>query len=678
MASDLAEKKKRLISSLKLTYTGQYNAVQPIPYIRDRLYCIDKVMVEGSVHFLVADVAGVRSQDTSWERLESYKRIYSDRRIKSSRRILEGEPGYGKSTLTLQLAYDWCNGVQDSPFGDVEILILLRLRQLGGVKSIYRAINRFLASGSRLSDKDVEDVLKNTSSVEILLDGYDEYPDQDKITGNDVRSIIMREMFPNHDVTLTTRYLPKKFPKLTKRVKLTGFDDDARDEYLRKAVVGNDQKALKQIKQRLRENPILADLCQVPLFFVMFAHIAHENQKFKKFKSVTRFFKYMITCFHEHMRNKTRDDGVRQVILKFESEHDELNKLAYEGLSKEDQQIVWRKDEMVKRLGQEFYDQYVGVGILVEEQVLSDNDTAYTESFTIEVRFYHKIFCEFYASNRLMLVVLEQDVSELGRFLGRMDPFDLQYLYRFACGLNPSAGAKIIQYLKSINGGDKFAILCILEQTGKVDDIKDTVRDLCSRRVDIENSDSRLLQRSTIQLLEIAARYDIPIFRVWLEACSPRVDESGLNLILKSGLSLSILSSLQELWIQDRDRRLTNEELAAILFYSSQCTSLKELEVYVAELPDPVPLEVIPSSLISRNVKVFDGNRSARLNFQTGKWQNWKSDYFKNLDKAATKTQQDSETETSRQAGVVATETPHEQTRPAEDRQRTRRKCTIS
>ncbi|PIK42691.1 putative NLR family CARD domain-containing protein 4 [Apostichopus japonicus] len=164
--------------------------------------------------------------------------IYSDRRIKSTRRILEGEPGYGKSILTLQLAYDWCNGVQGSPLSNVEILILLRLRQLGGVKSIYRAINRFLASGSRLSEKDIEDVLKNASSVEILLDGYDEYPDQDKIKGNDVRSIIMREMFPNHDVTLTTRYLPKKFPKLTKRVKLTGFDNEARDEYLRKAIVG--------------------------------------------------------------------------------------------------------------------------------------------------------------------------------------------------------------------------------------------------------------------------------------------------------------------------------------------------------------------------------------------------------------------------------------------------------
>ncbi|PIK50682.1 hypothetical protein BSL78_12415 [Apostichopus japonicus] len=47
--------------------------------------------------------------------------------------------------------------------------------------------------------------------------------------------------------------------------------------------------------------------------------------------------------------------------------------------------------------------------------------------------------------------------------------------------------------------------------------------------------------------------------------------------------------------------------------------------------------------------------------------QDWDSDYFKHLDEAATKTQQDSESETSRQVGVVATETPQEQTRPTED-----------
>ncbi|PIK53629.1 hypothetical protein BSL78_09482 [Apostichopus japonicus] len=131
------KKKEIFLTELKSTYKERYDAVQPIPYIKDRLYCVDKVFVEGSIE-------GFISTDESWERLASYNHIFTDPRIKSVRRIIEGEPGYGKSTLTLQLAYDWCNGVKESPFFDADVLILLRLRQLGNVKSIYRAIKMFL------------------------------------------------------------------------------------------------------------------------------------------------------------------------------------------------------------------------------------------------------------------------------------------------------------------------------------------------------------------------------------------------------------------------------------------------------------------------------------------------------------------------------------------------------
>ncbi|XP_071831927.1 uncharacterized protein [Apostichopus japonicus] len=115
----------------------------------------------------------------------------------------------------------------------------------------------------------------------------------------------------------------------------------------------------------------------------------------------------------------------------------------------------------------------------------------------------------------------------------------------------------------------------------------------------------------------------IPISSVNLFLCSPRVDESGLNLVLESGLSLSILSSLQVLWIYD-SRRLTNEELAAILSYSSQCTSLKELMFGLGyTMPDTIPVGSIPSSLKSRNVKVWNNKNPdfRRLNLQTGQWQ---------------------------------------------------------
>ncbi|XP_071843443.1 NLR family CARD domain-containing protein 4-like isoform X2 [Apostichopus japonicus] len=508
------DKKSILINSLKSRYKLQYDAIQPIPYIKDRLYCVDKVFVEGGTEINVVKGA-TKEKEGPWVRVDSYKDIFTDPRMNAKRRIIEAEAGYGKSTVALQLAYDWCNGVKDSPFKDVEILILLRLRQLNSKISIYQAIKLFLVGPKdpRIKSTDIKDIIESCSSVEVLLDGYDEFPDRDGDTGSDVGRIITSNLFGNIDVTLTTRYLPKDYDKEnTKLVRLVGFDEKARDQYIRKAVTGEDEESVAKIKRALKSNPILDALCQVPLFFVMFSHMTHEKVLFMRFNSVTEFFRYMMKCFHSHKSNKSMDRNTRPHNVTYELKFTELSKVAFEGLCGENQQLSWRKDGLCTRLGQGFYKHYNAVGIFVEEEVYNvtneQTSTADIQTRT-DVRFYHQLFCEWFASFRLVeIVVATRNASELKNVLDKVDPFNLQYLYRFTCGISPAVGKRIIEYLKSRRDGDKFAILCILEQTGEVDGIKDTVRDLCSKRVEIDDDNSKLLQRSTIQLLEIASRLD--------------------------------------------------------------------------------------------------------------------------------------------------------------------------
>ncbi|PIK42769.1 hypothetical protein BSL78_20371 [Apostichopus japonicus] len=355
------------------------------------------------------------------------------------------------------------------------------------------------------------------------------------------------ELFADFDVSLTTRYLPESLREETKRAKLTGFDDKARDEYIRKAVVGNNDEAVEEIKQRLYENSILADLCQVPLVFVMFAHMAHDQRDFMNFKSVTQFFKHTIRCFYDHLKQKRKlyDDRNNRFYL-HEMEHHELDKIAFEGLNKRNQQLSWIKTRFRQRVGQVFYDQYILIGILVEEDVVSDDSTVDKVLFTTMVRFYHKLFCEWYAAHLVTLVKNAYDINETLRFL---DPVDLQYLFRFACGLDPDAGKKLINHLKSLPGGDTFAILCILEQTGDVNDILDSVKDLCSRDVKIQEGDSALLQRSTTQLLEIASKNDIPISCLHLDYSSIKFE--GDTIILHSGIPLPILPTVEKIHIAE-------------------------------------------------------------------------------------------------------------------------------
>ncbi|PIK54346.1 hypothetical protein BSL78_08754 [Apostichopus japonicus] len=525
------DKKQILIDGLKEKYKLYYDSVKPLPYIQDRLYCVNTIFVESGVVALSGSATSY-GKDASWEQLDSYKNIFNDPHRRSNRRIIEGEPGYGKSTLTLQLAYDWCNGVQDSPLADVEILILLRLRQLGNVPSIYRAIKRYLVpKEQRVKERDIKEILESCKSVAFQLDGYDEYPGRDtnetSVYGlktdnseeNDVERIIRYKMFQESDVTLTTRYLPIEYDRAkTKRFKLTGFDETARDQYICKAVCGDDEVAIAKVKKGLKENVILDDLCQIPLLFTMFSHMTHEIKGFQKFKSVTDFLRHAMNCFHSHTRNKSKDFNAKEYSKFLEHNHSELDNIAFEGLSKANQQIAWSQVEFLQRLGQDFYDQYILVGILVEEEMydIADGQTpGKSDKMKIEVRFYHKLFCEWFASFRVVDILCKvEDSADLEPILGKMDPFDLQYVFRFACGLNSTAGKKIIEYLKSKKDGDKFAILCILEQSGNVEGIVDTVKELCSERITISEEHSKLLQRSTIQLLQIASSHEPPRYLI--------------------------------------------------------------------------------------------------------------------------------------------------------------------
>ena len=205
-------------------------------------------------------------------------------------------------------------------------------------------------------------------------------------------------------------------------------------------------------------------------------------------------------------------------MSEYEFEYAELSRVSFEGLSKRKQQLSWDTRKLRKRLGHGFYDYYAAVGILVEEELPDLTNEQFTDKdvlTNIEVRFFHKLFCEYYASVRLVeLVAASETVAELEDILEKLDPFDFEYLYRFSCGIDSAAANKIIQYLNGREGSDKFAILCILEQTGKVDNIKEIVCKLCAHIVYLRNSDSKLLQRSTIQLLEIASKFDVSFYSI--------------------------------------------------------------------------------------------------------------------------------------------------------------------
>lgn len=627
---DPIEIKKIFIDQIKRKYKNQYEAVHPIPYIKDRLYCVNMVFIETGIQCLSP---GGSERSQTWRRMTSYHEIFKDSTSDSVRVILEGEPGYGKSTLSLQLVYDWCNCISESPLRKVDIVIFLRLRQLGGVSSIYRAIKQFiLPKDSEIFETDIEAVLKNCSSVAVVLDGFDEYPIQADTRASDIKNIIEGDMFQTSSILLTTRLscLPPKYAPNTKRMKLMGFDDSSRDMYISKAVAKNDFNGGNEIRQLLKENPVLTDLCQVPLFFVMFAHMTYERQELRDCTSVTLFFRYIISCLHSHMRNKM-DEDVQKSRL-FENNHKKLNQIAFDSLTQDNgHMIIWDKERLRRKVGKNFYDHYVRTGILVEEEVIRINDGVETPisehiQYKTEVRFFHKIFCEWYASHHLSNVLARQMLLDIDRLFSKLDPSSLEYVYRFASGLNSISAKKIIKCLKKSKDGDKFAMLCLMEQMDNISDFLDAVRQLCLTGITLSKSDSGLLQRSTIQLLDIAFSKGIPISCLHLDHSLKSVDVSQSSLIMTSNRRIAKLQNVKDLSLYEDGRDLTEIEIKDIVLYAAECVNLKTLIFRSYTLPEYFIDSSALTMLQCNNINVLWLSRCDlwyRLNLQSGHWESF-------------------------------------------------------
>ncbi|PIK33726.1 hypothetical protein BSL78_29454 [Apostichopus japonicus] len=319
------DKTCQFVQYLKTSYKQLYSKINPIPYIREKVFRVNDIFVEGGIEIHGRDNKGserpLEGNRMEAVKLKSYRDVFNDNIISSKRILLEGDPGYGKTTFTLQAAYDWCTASDSSPLKDVAIFILLPLRLLGGILSICLAIKLMLMPDeSNLTEEDIMEILRNSPGAVLVFDGYDEYPDKDNIEISQVMKIIAGNMFANFKVITCTRssYIPDNLDVETVYVRLTGFDDNARDDYIRRAVAVNDNQAARRINDLLTSSPVLSDICQVPLFCVMFVHISYGSKNILSFASVTSFFRHILTCFYEHMRNKMGHARKRKTVISFQ------------------------------------------------------------------------------------------------------------------------------------------------------------------------------------------------------------------------------------------------------------------------------------------------------------------------------------------------------------------------
>ncbi|KAJ8048570.1 NACHT, LRR and PYD domains-containing protein 10 [Holothuria leucospilota] len=619
-------KLKRL---LKTTYRNKCEAIQPLPYEKGLIYNIDQIFVESPIERLEKSEMedqeeGFLNEIEIWKTVTSYNDILRSGSLKHSRVLLEGDAGYGKSTLGLRFAYDWCTEASKSPLKNVDIFILLRMRDLKDISSIPSSVKEFLLpKDSGLTDGEVETILNQCASLVIFLDGFNRFPNQTNYENTVIQDILLSDVLSNSQVIITTRplCLPKKYPNITKRFRLTGFQEETRNKYMDK--VFTDIIVKRKIHKLLGESPLLGDLCQVPLFFVLMAHILNTGTYNTPItlRTVSEFFSILVKSFHAKMKSDTCSN----------CKHASLSQICFDALINNKEGLLWTKDEICMQLCKALYNEYYTAGILIEEQFRchTEFDRQYNYNrvrYRTKVRFFHNIFCEWYAACKLSTIIARSTDTE--QYLTKINQFDHQYVFRFSCGMNTAASGKIVKYLQGLKGCNKLAVLCYVEQSFSRNPVDETLKKMFSSPVIITPHDTLFLHSWTIELLEIAAADSVDIECIWLGSMGILVDFPNAAFKLKSGIVFPKLATLNQLSIREPGRIFTEMDIKGLVAYADRCSSLKSIRFRACLLPFFIQLKDDESNQddeSDKRVAVEWKHSNAgdwyRLNFQSGKWE---------------------------------------------------------
>ncbi|KAJ8049881.1 NLR family CARD domain-containing protein 4 [Holothuria leucospilota] len=567
---------QHLVEGLKSQYKHRNFKVSLLPYRQEKWISVNEVFVAPNIE---------RNHPKAWKKVSLYHEIISldSERLRT---VVHSDPGFGKSVLLQQFAYDWCTSSLDSPLQYVNIFILLRLREFQGMKSIYDAIRTILPAESILTTSDIKDILtKGQVFVTFAFDGFDEYINAN-VEDSDITKIIKGEMFPSFGVVVTTRSSCLQHLQSTPltQFRLFGFNNSMQETYIER-VLGEKPNERQSILSRMQESDILRELCQVPFFFALYAQISLDNLIKSRYDSVTGYFSHMLACLFSHMHSKIKRDIKSPWEMGEENlQHRiSLGKVAYNGLVHKTPQLSWSEEKMLNELGSSCYEFYVNAGILLKEyeQVFVSYPGSHLRDHLTNrssVSFLHTTVQEYYAAVYIAHMLKDISESDFVQVLKRIDCNNSHYVFRFICGLDPLAAKLVLDFLRDLgDDADMYSILCVLEQGG--DGIDDVIAELCKKQIVFFFGESKLLQRSKILVLQLASKRKISIFSVCLFHClltsSCNEVKELESLDFYTGLSFPILDTLKMLMIDEIVPLQYISE--GILHYATKCRALKSL-----------------------------------------------------------------------------------------------------
>ena len=190
--------------------------------------------------------------------------------------LIEGAPGIGKSVLLKEIHYKWANKQLLQKYKLV-LLVCLRDPSLQQIQSVDDLLQLFC-----IRDKHATETVSACAqylfasdgrSLTLLLDGYDEYPEQLRKSSL-VTDIIKRQVLPLCGLVVSSR--PHASEHLRKqatiRVDILGFTETEREHYIKQALPDQPHK-IKELTQYLQQQPSVDSICFIPFNMVVLLYL---------------------------------------------------------------------------------------------------------------------------------------------------------------------------------------------------------------------------------------------------------------------------------------------------------------------------------------------------------------------------------------------------------------------
>ena len=254
-------------------------------------------------------------------------------KTKQKKILIEGAPGCGKSTLSLHICHKW---VADRLLKEYSQVILVKLREevVQNAKSIADLLPKRDGTMGQNAEKEI--TACDGEGVLFIFDGWDELPE--KAPGHSIiRDILERKQLHKSSVVITSRPISSmNLHKLVNtRIEILGFTKAELHNYFT-GCLGDDHGKVKQLQERIKENPVVEGSCYLPLNASILVHLFKcdgvlPHTQFGIFSALT------CNCIFRHLKKKEQREipGIKsldKLPTAIHSQFGHICEIAYKGV----------------------------------------------------------------------------------------------------------------------------------------------------------------------------------------------------------------------------------------------------------------------------------------------------------------------------------------------------------